>query len=219
MQPAPHNPVPPARRRARRWRRGAAALAVALAAAVCGHSRAETLWGASQIYSTNLKNFPKWRGEMSRYREELQSCGLPQCDKPKLSRLIESWRGLDPVRQIEAVNAEINRSPYILDIVNWGLTDYWETPFEFLRKSGDCEDYATTKYWILRALGMPAEAMQIVVLQDLNLGIAHAVLVVRFQGRSLLLDNQMRTVVQAETVHHYHPVYAVNEGGWWLFRS
>jgi predicted transglutaminase-like cysteine proteinase len=206
-----------------RWfaRLGLLSLLVSMLLALSAPAQAVgTLWGASGTFSSNLKNFPKWRGSMDRYRQEMAACGLPTCDKPKLAQLIESMRGLDPGQQVLAIQSQMgtDKFRYTLDIVNWGLTDYWETPFEFMRKNGDCEDYALSKYWTLRALGIPANTMQIVVLQDLNLGIAHAVLVVSIGGRSLLLDNQLRNVVDASTVRHYQPVYAVNEEGWWLFR-
>ena len=57
------------------------------------------------------------------------------------------------------------------------------------------------------------------VLQDTNLNIPHAVLVVFFKGRALVLDNQVSGVVPAESIHHYHPFYSINEEGWWLHRG
>jgi hypothetical protein len=34
----------------------------------------------------------------------------------------------------------------------------------------------------------------------------------------LLLDNQIKTVVPANSIKHYQPVYSINENGWWLHR-
>jgi predicted transglutaminase-like cysteine proteinase len=64
----------------------------------------------------------------------------------------------------------------------------------------------------LRALGFPPSQLRVVVLQDLNLKIAHAILVV-------YLDNQIRGVVNARTIHHYKAIYSINEKYWWLHRS
>jgi predicted transglutaminase-like cysteine proteinase len=61
--------------------------------------------------------------------------------------------------------------------------------------------------------------MRIVVVQDLNLGIAHAVLVVYLDGRALVLDNQIDDVVPAAAVRHYRPIYSINERHWWLHRA
>ena len=96
---------------------------------------------------------------------------------------------------------------------------YWASPGEFFRRHGDCEDYAIAKFLSLRALGFDDAAMRIVVLQDLNLGIAHAVLAVELGGETLILDNQVADVVPARAIRHYRPIYAVNETHWWLYRS
>ena len=85
-------------------------------------------------------------------------------------------------------------------------------------KDGDCEDYAITKFYSLLSLGIPNEQMRVVVLNDMNLRTAHAVLVVYLDGVAWLLDNQIREVVQADVVHHYHAIYSVNETTWWLHR-
>jgi predicted transglutaminase-like cysteine proteinase len=178
----------------------------------------DLLFGAHELHSTDLALFPKWRGAIARYHAELQSCDDASCDRKAWGAFIARLRGLDRMSQIAEVNRELNRHPYILDPANWGIADYWETPFQFLRRSGDCEDYAIAKYMALRALEVPKEALRIVVLQDLNLRLAHAVLVVYVDGRALVLDNQIASVVPADSIHHYRPIYAVNEDGWWLYR-
>ena len=112
----------------------------------------------------------------------------------------------------------MNRSPYIIDPINYGVPDYWATPVQFFVKDGDCEDYAITKYLSLRSLGWPAEKMRIVVLQDMNLNIAHAVLVVQLNGKGYVLDNQISQLVTDDQILHYRPIYSINENAWWLHR-
>jgi predicted transglutaminase-like cysteine proteinase len=56
------------------------------------------------------------------------------------------------------------------------------------------------------------------VLRDLNLKLAHAVLVVELNGRKYVLDNQIAATVPAEMIRHYQPIYSVNETHWWLHR-
>ncbi len=109
----------------------------------------------------------------------------------------------------------LNRSAYITDMVNWGMQDYWETPLEFMLNQGDCEDYAIAKYMLLRAAGLPAEQMRIVILQDINLNEMHAILVVSHEGRALVLDNFQPNVVDSRRIVHYRPIYALNEAKWW----
>ena len=60
--------------------------------------------------------------------------------------------------------------------------------------------------------------MRIVALNDLNLRVGHAVLVVIEGDHAVVLDNQVPQVVEATSIHHYRPIYAVNEDTWWLYR-
>jgi predicted transglutaminase-like cysteine proteinase len=177
------------------------------------------LFGTTEIHSANLKMFPKWRGTLQRFESELKSCRPDQCKKKEWDAVINGLRGKDRMTQLREVNTEMNDKRYITDPVNWNLPDYWATPFQFLRKNGDCEDYAIAKYMALRDLGIPVDDMRIVVLNDLNLGIAHAVLAVYVNGKPYILDNQISKVVPASSIHHYQPVYSINENGWWLHRA
>lgn len=203
-----------------------AALAVALATGLgpigIGSAAAASayppLFGSREIASSDLKLFPKWRGVVERFGEEERGCASPLCDHEYWKRLLDSLAGADRMTQITAVNREMNERLYIVDPINWGVPDYWATPFQFRRKNGDCEDYAIAKFMALRALGFDNAEMRIVVLNDLNLGIAHAILVVYVDGKALVLDNQIKSVVPADSIRHYQPVYSVNENGWWLHR-
>ena len=60
--------------------------------------------------------------------------------------------------------------------------------------------------------------MRIVIVQDLNLKVAHAVLAVYLDDTIKILDNQIKQVVEAGTIRHYRPIYSVNEESWWLHR-
>jgi predicted transglutaminase-like cysteine proteinase len=196
-----------------------ALLPVLAGVALAGEAQAyPRLFGTRELHSSDLTLFPKWRGALARYHAELSACDAGPCARREGDALIAHARGLDRMSQLQEINRRLNERPYILDSANWGQSDYWATPFQFLRKSGDCEDYAIAKYMALRTLGLPASALRIVVLRDLNLGLAHAVLVVYLDGRAFVLDNQIKTVVPADSIHHYQPVYSVNEEGWWLHR-
>ena len=104
------------------------------------------------------------------------------------------------------------------DAKNYDVTDYWATPDEFTKRGGDCEDYAIAKFLTLRALNVPSTAMRVVVVQDMNLKVGHAIAAVYVANRILVLDNQIKPVVAAETVKHYMPLFSLNEEGWWLHR-
>ncbi|MHA1112882.1 MAG: transglutaminase-like cysteine peptidase [Alphaproteobacteria bacterium] len=185
-----------------------------------------SIFGTREFRSTDLKPFPKWTGALARYFAETapgkEACGtgaFAACDLRDWQAFLATLDGAARTEAIRAVNREMNRAAYIIDPVNYGMPDYWATPLQFLRRDGDCEDYAITKFMSLRALGFANEAMRIVVLQDLNLRIAHAILVVFDGGRALVLDNQIRDVVAAGAIRHYRPLYSVNETAWWLHRA
>lgn len=183
------------------------------------------LFGSREVRNTNLIPFQKWVGMLARQVEE-QGLYEGPCTARRFNRChLQEWRGLlraqagrPPAEQLAAINEFMNRAPYITDPVNYGVPDYWATPIQFFSKDGDCEDYAIAKYFTLRELGLPHDQMRIVVVDDMNLKIPHAILVVYLEGRALILDNQIPTVVAADRIRHYRPIYSINEEGWWLHR-
>ncbi|MFQ5957961.1 MAG: transglutaminase-like cysteine peptidase [Alphaproteobacteria bacterium] len=184
-----------------------------------------SLFGTREVRSTNLTPFPKWTGVLDRYFAEVE---LPEggceaktfnvCHLRDWQRFVEGLRGADAMTQLDQVNRYMNRAPYITDPRNYNVDDYWATPRQFFNRDGDCEDYSIAKFMSLRALGWDNDRMRIVVLKDLNLGIAHAVLVVYRDGAAWVLDNQIEQVVTADRIRHYRPYYSVNEDSWWLHR-
>ena len=113
------------------------------------------------------------------------------------------------------VNSFWNTWPYVEDIVNWKQEDYWEIPAEFLKKSGDCEDYSIIKYFTLKELGIAPESMRIVVVRDTIRNFAHAVLAVYVNGDAFILDNLSNSVLSHTKLRQYSPQYSVNEFGRW----
>lgn len=194
------------------------------------------LFGSREIASTNMKSFDKWTDLWRRHNlqraesateDPLPSSVERNCrgrNRAKCSR--EAWETFLSEQQhgdtaptielVNAVNRYMNRSPYIVDPVNWGIPDYWATPDEFFLKDGDCEDYAISKFVTLKRLGIDPNLMRLVILQDENLRIAHAVLAVEVDGVFHILDNQVDTVLPHTQILHYRPVYSITEGGWWL---
>lgn len=124
-------------------------------------------------------------------------------------------QGKSSLDLLRHVNAFWNTWPYREDIENWGKPDYWAIPAEFLKKSGDCEDYAIIKYFTLKELGIPPETMRIVVLRDTIRNLAHAVLVVYMNDNAYVLDNLSNAVLSHTRFKHYSPQYSVNEFGRW----
>ena len=191
------------------------------------------LFGSREIRSRSAKSFVKWSKMWRRYNmptsPEVQltqratatprSCGnksKQECSREAWDTFIEAKKGLPLGELLTEVNLYMNRSTYIVDPVNWGVPDYWATPDEFFLRDGDCEDYAISKYITLKRLGVDISEMRLVILQDENLRVAHAILAVKHQGKYMILDNQVDSVLPDTQILHYRPVYSINEGGWWL---
>ena len=189
------------------------------------YARSASYFDMESKRSGDIAPFPKWTGMMARFAEQKKipdsQCGqisYHPCSIAEWKNLMEATRGKPFSEQLEIVNDWGNKHPYIEDQVNWGLEDYWETPYEFMEVSGDCEDYAIAKYYSMRALGVPAERLRIIILQDLNLGgIIHAVLGVYEDGELFILDNQSEQVKPALKIYHYRPVFGINENSWWVY--
>lgn len=189
------------------------------------HASRSSYFTMLETRSGDLTPFPKWTGMHKRFKQQ-STIPLEKCDRiPFHPCSIESWRrtiersqGKPLSQQLKAINGWANSNPYIIDQINWGMEDFWETPHEFLSVSGDCEDYAIAKYYSLRALGVPESAMRIIIVQDLNLGgIVHAVLGV-YDGATLyILDNQIKQVMPALKIYHYRPIYSLNKYYWWAY--
>ncbi|WP_025899687.1 transglutaminase-like cysteine peptidase [Sneathiella glossodoripedis] len=179
------------------------------------------IFGFKAYEHKDLKPFPKWRKVLDTYKDQPGACGngqLNACAYKKWQELVDELKDKPKKFQLAKVNSYINLYRYILDPINWGVKDYWAIPKEFFAKFGDCEDYAIVKYFTLRALGWKAEEMQILVLQDMNLRIAHAILTVEFENKKMVLDNQIGLVIDSKRIRHYRPIYAVNENGWWRYK-
>lgn len=183
------------------------------------------IFGYAEVRSADLGPFVKWTGMLDRFLQEdndidgdCTSTRYNACHHQAWQSLIADLRGRDLGDQLDRVNQFMNERRYIVDPINWGVRDYWATPGQFFRKQGDCEDYAIAKYLTLRQLGVSDAQMRIVVLQDLNLGIPHAVLAVATPDGTMILDNQISSVVDARVIRHYQPIYSINETAWWLHR-
>jgi predicted transglutaminase-like cysteine proteinase len=191
-------------------------------AVAAGDSR-HSIFGTEETYTPGIDHFYKWAGMLQRWQEAeaaaLSFCVPGQndhCMPREWLRLVALLRPLDLRTKLATVNTLINRYPYIPSEANWHEVNHWETPFEFLARSGQCQDYAITKYLLLREAGVPDAQLRLVVLRDDRQGADHAVLVAYVNGETLMLDNQLTDVVSTDRVPYYRPYYSINESGWWL---
>jgi len=203
---------------AMRYALGVIILMMGLAAPV----EAASLFGFGERQRTSMRVFTKWLGIWPRTERQALDKSLicpPKplrpCGPEVFEQMLLNMPKTPGMEQLNAVNLAFNNSPYITDPINWGVPDFWATVHEFLSRDGDCEDYAIAKYMTLKRLGIPAENMRIVVLDDLNLRVAHAVLMVEMDGQRWILDNQINSVLPDTAIHHYRPIYSINETAWW----
>jgi len=133
------------------------------------------------------------------------------------------WRAHDkelrhlPLRgKAEQVNRLINQFPYISDSRNYGLSDYWAAPHEFLKNGGDCEDFAIAKYGWLRHLDVAENHLRLAIVDDLQRDRKHAVLLLQDSGIWVVLDNNTAQIHRSDKITRYRLIYSINREAWWL---
>lgn len=173
------------------------------------------LFGADEEKSANLQPFTKWTGMFARFEKQLQRTSAREAMKD-WARDLDRFSDMPLKRMASKVNDFVNQAPYILDDKLWDKSDYWATPVEFLERGGDCEDFAIAKYTALRVLGVPEERLRVAIVQDQIKNIPHAVLVVYTDQGPVVLDNQIKKLVDGSYQDRYRPIFSINRQAWWL---
>jgi predicted transglutaminase-like cysteine proteinase len=181
--------------------------------------RYPALFGTREVRSNDISAFKKWTEVMNRFEKQMRtaSANTPRAQmwKEEMNRL----KGLSQREQIEGVNAFFNQITYIEDIDNYGKTDKWATPFEFMERGGDCEDFSIAKYTSLRMLGFSTDQLRVAIVQDKIKDIPHAILIVYSDAGSYVLDNQDKQVETIAAVSRYQPIFSINTRSWWLHKA
>ncbi len=186
-------------------------------------SQGKALFGSSEISSASLKALPQWArvlSKMKRERGRFSAClnNPAACTTAGL----ESWRevataakGRPRREMLKTVNRYFNRWPYKIDKQLYGVSEFWATPQEFMRRSGDCEDYSIAKFFVLRDLGFANDELRIVILMDRIRRLGHAVLAVYEPDDILILDSLSDLIFSHRKYRHYLPQYSMNETKRW----
>ena len=171
-------------------------------------------------FRSPIKNLPKW--ERVRSSEKKRPSFTEKGLDTKSAKVRERWDKLKnslagaPLKdQVQKINNFFNQWPYKFDKEVWGVEDYWATPREFVERSGDCEDYAISKYYALRDLGVPASQLRVAAVKDVIRNLGHAVLIVYMENDAYVLDNLTNLVLSHKKLKHYAPQYSVNEEYLW----
>ena len=186
---------------------------------------------APDDYLASATVWPAWAQNLERHntdREAIWRCVVDESTcigkLKSLRPILVKGAALDRDRQLKLVNRYINKRRYKRDRNQTSLSaapggearlrNHWSTLLEFLKRGGDCEDYAVAKYFLLRELGFPAEDMRVLVTWEKSARDYHAVLAVRQEdGSSWLLESD-NTIVKGSH-RKYRFIYALNEEGIW----
>ncbi|MCE9507509.1 MAG: transglutaminase-like cysteine peptidase [Alphaproteobacteria bacterium] len=177
------------------------------------------LFGTQEFKSNDIAAFKKWTAELHRFEKQMKTAAASSPGAVQWRALLRQMQGKPAREQIEGVNAFFNRIDYIEDIRNYGKTDYWATPVEFLTRGGDCEDFAIAKYAALRALGFSPQQLRVAIVMDEIRNIPHAILVVYSDAGDFVLDNQDKQVEAIAAVSRYKPIFSINSDSWWLHKA
>lgn len=180
------------------------------------------IFNYKEVPEHDMQYLPQWLSVLERHITEDVPDGnctdsfFNRCYLNEWFTFLAGIKNESQAQQLDAVNRYANQKNYVLDIDNYGVEDYWAIPKQFLAKGGDCEDYAITKFFSLRWLGYGPDKIRLLILQDTNLRVQHAVLLFLTRNDVLVLDNQSQEIVSQKQIHHYVPLYSLNEKEWWL---
>ena len=174
----------------------------------------QTLFPQQAMFSSNVSVFSRWTQVADRFAKQ-KTAETPSA--LKWSALIDDLKSRPLPARVARANDYFNAIPYVPAMKNWGDVGYWETPYEFLARGGQCQDYAIAKYFALKASGVPENDMRFVVVRDIQRSLDHAILIVAVNGQDYVLDNQNTKVESLSDEHRYRAYYAINNTGWWAY--
>ncbi len=128
-------------------------------------------------------------------------------------------RGVTPSHEtIGKINRWVNSEiAYVEDKDLFARADYWAGARRTLRLGkGDCEDIALTKMQLLAAAGISRNDMFLTIARDRVRNADHALLVIRFKGRFIILDNTTDHILDGTPSHDYAPVLSFNNRTAWI---
>jgi predicted transglutaminase-like cysteine proteinase len=192
-------------------------LVCALTFGAAARARAADLVPMTESRFDALLSLPQWREVARQLPHEaavVRACLKGTCGSPAARRLaafVAKGAGHDRSTQLRTVHELVNKQPYREDIEQFERDDLWQTPLDFARRGGDCEDFAIAKYFVLRLLGFPAADLRIAVLTGVETNEVHAVLLARLAGEWQVLDNREELPRPLRRYTGWIPQYAVSE--------
>ncbi|WP_120496102.1 transglutaminase-like cysteine peptidase [Kiloniella sp. EL199] len=181
------------------------------------------LFRTVEFRSKSFKALPQWARVLKKSKPEIRSfnaCAnnIANCKTPQQKswrKIIHAAKNMSRRQKLDTVNKFFNRWPYKLDREVYGVSEYWASPNQFMRTSGDCEDYSIAKFYALKELGFKDNEMRIVILKDSIRGIGHAVLAIYEKNDILILDSLSNLILTHTKYRHYIPQYSMNSTTRW----
>jgi predicted transglutaminase-like cysteine proteinase len=179
-------------------------------------------FGLKAVPVTSGELLTKWSGVEADIRSE--SDILARCREnselcPSAARnfldIVAEGRAHNGRARIGVINRAINLaiSP-MSDLAQWGMPDRWSAPLATLTTGrGDCEDYAIAKYVALRAAGIAADDVRLVIVRNLAVDEDHAVVAVRLDGSWIMLDNRWLALVEDVEMRRVVPLFVLDDDG------
>ena len=137
---------------------------------------------------------------------ELVSVGL------KWKDVKAQCKDLSLMDKLNYVNKLWNKKRYVHDNVNFKQKDYWQTPYQFSRLGGDCEDYAIAKMFTLQELGVTNDMRLLIVKRGT---LDHCVLGVDDGDKTWILDCFNNTIREHKD-YSCTLVNSINTSGMWV---
>jgi len=132
-----------------------------------------------------------------------------------LTRYLERVRRTGLFREdlLKSVNRHVNEClTYTKESVLPNTRDVWQTPRETIEKgTGDCEDYAILKFYLLKELGFNPDNLNFCFVFDKISYALHMVLLAKVEDQIYLLDSKKNNILKFETVTNYVMLARFNE--------
>jgi len=190
------------------------------------HGKSEEPFGLFTFVAPDSLVWFKWRKVADDIRAEEPALMRCLADATTCSRaagrfveIVKEAREHEGRVRLNFVNQRVNNAiRYTSDMTQWGTADEWSAPLasgkgSFETGLGDCEDYAIAKYVALRAAGVPAKQLRVLLVRDNIARLDHAVLAANEDGHWFVLDNRWTAAVEDNDVRRFTPLFALDDQG------
>lgn len=119
---------------------------------------------------------------------------------------------------VATINRWVNQKiRYVEDRELFGRADYWAgAQLTLTLGQGDCEDIALAKMQLLAAAGIPRSDMYLTIARDAVRRADHALLIVKLDGRYVVLDNATDMLLDGAYSNDYRPVLSFSGEQAWI---